>query len=157
MLKRGQQAPAFELESMEGRSISLKEILAAGPAVVAFFKISCPVCQFTFPFLERIHQATNGSGLRIHGVSQDGASATEFFLKDQGISFPALLDPHGQGYPVSNGYEIRTVPTVVVIEQDGAIASVIEGFDRAGLEELGRRAGISTFKGDEDIPAFRPG
>ena len=115
------------------------------------------MCQYAFPFLERIHQAANGGGLQIHGVSQDGASATEFFLKDQGVSFPTLLDSHGQGYPVSNGYDIRTVPTVVVIEQDGSIASVIEGFDKAGMEELGRRAGISTFKENEDIPIFRPG
>jgi peroxiredoxin len=51
------RAPEFRLPRADGGEIGLEEIIAQGPALLAFFKTSCPVCQLTFPFLERIHQA----------------------------------------------------------------------------------------------------
>jgi len=157
MLRPGQKAPSFALEAMGGEKRSLDEFLASGPAVLAFFKISCPVCQFAFPFLERIHKAVNGSKLQFVGVSQDGAPATESFMKDQGMSFTTLLDTYDGGYEVSNAYGIRSVPTVIVVEQDGQVSSVMEGFDKAGIAELGARAGAEVYRAGEDVPPFRPG
>ncbi|HKZ78831.1 MAG TPA: redoxin domain-containing protein, partial [Pyrinomonadaceae bacterium] len=57
IIQVGQNAPEFALESVAGKQFSLPEALARGPAVVAFFKISCPTCQFALPFLERVFQA----------------------------------------------------------------------------------------------------
>jgi peroxiredoxin len=54
----GARAPEFRLPRADGGEIGLAEITVQGPALLAFFKISCPVCQLTFPFLERIHQAS---------------------------------------------------------------------------------------------------
>ena len=54
----GARAPEFRLPRADGGEIGLAEITAQGPALLAFFKISCPVCQLTFPFLQRIHQAS---------------------------------------------------------------------------------------------------
>ena len=54
----GKKAPDFTLPVMDGKSFSLQGALTRGPVVAAFFKISCPVCQFAFPFLERIYKPT---------------------------------------------------------------------------------------------------
>ena len=56
-LEAGTQAPQFELPAMDGSRFSLQDALTRGPVVAAFFKISCPVCQYAFPFLERIYKA----------------------------------------------------------------------------------------------------
>jgi peroxiredoxin len=53
----GAKAPDFELKTLEGRRASLNEELARGAVVLAFFKVSCPTCQYAFPFLERLHRA----------------------------------------------------------------------------------------------------
>ena len=54
-LERGTTAPDFNLQAMDGKQFSLREALARGPVLAAFFKISCPTCQYALPFLQRIY------------------------------------------------------------------------------------------------------
>src|SRR5258708_8115025 len=58
----GNTAPVFSLKGLDGKDYSLPTLLKRGPVVAAFFKISCPVCQFTFPFLERLYKRYGGNG-----------------------------------------------------------------------------------------------
>jgi cytochrome c biogenesis protein CcmG/thiol:disulfide interchange protein DsbE len=157
----GHRAPNFALNSMNGRPFSLADALKKGPVVTGFFKISCPVCQFTFPFLERLHQSY-GEHISIVGISQDDAGDTREFCAEYGVSFPALVD--ADGYAVSNQYGITNVPTVYLITSDGKVVVSIEGFSRADLEkisaELGRHSGrtaAAVFHPDEVIPDYKPG
>src|SRR5947209_20440906 len=98
MLATADQAPAFELEDGQRRVYSLKEFLQDGPVLAVFFKVSCPVCQYTFPFLERLSKSTN---VQVIGISQDNPDATERFREQFGITFPTLIDPAKRGYGVS--------------------------------------------------------
>ena len=98
LLEAGTRAPDFRLEMLPGGEITLAEILAGGPALLAFFKISCPICQLTFPFLERIHAA---AALRIFGISQNDAAETREFNREFGVTFPTLLDSEERGFPAS--------------------------------------------------------
>ena len=50
----GHVAPGFTLKSLDGKEYELTKLLEKGPVVAAFFKISCPVCQFTLPYLQRL-------------------------------------------------------------------------------------------------------
>ena len=50
----GAQAPSFRLTGVDGCERSLAEILTGGPALLAFYKVSCPVCQLTAPYLQRL-------------------------------------------------------------------------------------------------------
>jgi len=59
-LGTGAKAPDFELKTLDGKRGSLGEELSRGPVVLAFFKASCPTCQYAFPFLERLHRAYAG-------------------------------------------------------------------------------------------------
>ena len=157
MLGAGARAPAFELKDVNGASQSLSGLLARGPVLLAFFKASCPVCQFTFPFLERLYQGRGEGALQIVGVSQDKAGATRDFNQEFGVTFPVLLDEAGKDYPVSNAYGIHTVPSLFLIEPDGTIASSENGFVKKELEALGRRAGVAPFQPGEPIPDYKPG
>ena len=81
--------------------------------MLAFFKVSCPVCQYAFPFLERLHKAYGKKGVALVGVSQNDPKETAAFIKEFGVTFPVLLDPH-ESYPVSNAYGLTNVPTRVL-------------------------------------------
>src|ERR1700722_19633181 len=83
----GNKAPDFSLKDSNGRDYSLSAPLEKGPVVAAFFKVSCPVCQFTFPFLERLHERY-GKSATFLGISQDDAKATTKFTKEYGVKFP---------------------------------------------------------------------
>ncbi len=75
-LLEGAQAPDFTLGALDGKEHSLASLLKHGPAVVAFFKVSCPVCQFTLPFLQRLNSRLGDSNATIVSVSQDDARDT---------------------------------------------------------------------------------
>ena len=154
LLEKGDTAPDFQLARLDGQVARLADILAKGPAVLAFFKISCPVCQLTFPFLERIHAAGT---LPIYGVSQNGAGETNEFNRRFGVTFPTLLDSEDGGFPASNAFGIATVPTIFLVERDGAISRVAEGWSRRDIGELGLKAGVEPFRQDEAVPEWKAG
>jgi peroxiredoxin len=154
LLDTGDLAPAFRLTRLEGGEITLTELLPAGPILLVFFKITCPVCQFTLPFLERIHAATT---LPIYAISQDDAADTRDFHREFGITIPTLLDAEESGFPVSNDYGISHVPTLYLIGADGRIARVSESWNQQDIESLGALAGVQVIRPGENVPAFRPG
>jgi peroxiredoxin len=161
-LAAGTAAPPFTLTDMDGKQRSLGEALKRGPVLLAFFKVSCPVCQFTFPFLERIHQAVKGrDDVQLWGVSQDDARDTRDYAREYGCTFPMLID--ARGYPVSNDYGLTTVPTLFLVKPDGVIQVASVGFDRKDIEtaatEFGKIAGktITVFTPRDNVPDFKPG
>src|SRR5208282_952400 len=135
-LPAGTKAPDFSLPAVisrkdsrkdsdkgsdkDGGNFSLQSALQQGPVLAAFFKVSCPVCQYTFPYLERMHQAHGDKKIAIVGISQDNQRDTAAFLKEYGVTFPTLLDDPN-GYAVSNAYGLTNVPTLFLIGQDGQI------------------------------------
>jgi peroxiredoxin len=161
-IEAGSTAPAFSLKALDGKEYSLDSLLARGPVVLAFFKISCPVCQFTFPFLQRISQRFAGQGAPVYGISQDDARSTREFNQEYGVKFLTLLD--ADGYPASNAYGLTNVPTIFLVAPDGTVKVSAVGFDKAALEkiasELAQHRQISSaplFRPDEVIPDYKPG
>ena len=159
----GNTAPGFSLKSLNGREYSLNALMDRGPAVAAFFKISCPVCQFTFPFLERLHKRYGGDGVTFLGISQDDARDTKEFAKEFAFTFPMLLDDEN-GYVVSNAYGLTNVPTIYLIDTGGTVKVSSMGFDKKDLEtiaaELAERRKIALaplFRPDEVVPINKPG
>ena len=158
----GNVAPEFSLKSLDQKQYSLRSLLERGPVVAAFFKISCPVCQFTFPFLERLNKSYGSNGATFLGISQDDARATKSFGSEYGVTFSMVLD--GDGYPVSNAYGLTNVPTIFLIDPGAKVKISSMGFDKKDLEtiasELAQRRKIALaplFRPDEVIPANKPG
>ena len=88
-VQAGTQAPTFMLGGVNGQGYSLADALKKGPVLAAFFKISCPVCQFTFPFLQRLYESYGDSNVSFWGISQDNAADTTEFLNEFGVKFPS--------------------------------------------------------------------
>ena len=158
----GNVAPGFSLKSLDGKEFSLSAALRRGPVVLAFFKVSCPVCKFTFPFLQRLYNMYGSDEVTFLGVSQDNASASREFATEFGVTFPSLIDE--AGYPVSNAYGLTMVPTVFLINSDAKVQVSSMGFAKADLEAiadaLADRRSITRsplFRADESVPAVKPG
>ena len=154
LLAPGSTAPDFRLPRLDGGTATLQEVIANGPAVIAFYKTTCPVCQFTFPFLERIHKAGT---LPVYAVSQDDAEDTREFNREFGLTLPTLLDSGRSGYAVSEAFGISSVPSAFLIERDGGIARVIEGWSKRDIESLGGLAGAEVFRQGENVPEWKAG
>jgi peroxiredoxin len=161
-LLSGTSAPPITLADTNGAKRSLAEALQCGPVLAAFFKVDCPTCQFTMPFLERLHQRYSGSQFSMLGISQDDARDTREFCEEYGVQFPALIDE--RGYPVSNEYGLTNVPTMFWINPDGQIQQTSVGFSKAELEKMAAQAAyatgkppVSLFNPGEVIPEMKPG
>jgi peroxiredoxin len=162
-LPAGTKAPEFELQAMDGTRFVLRDELARKPVVLAFFKVSCPTCQYAFPFLERLERAYGQAGARIVGVSQNDPRQTASFAKEFGVTFSVLLD-HAETYPVSNAYGLTNVPTVFWIGQDGGIELSSVGWVRADFTEINRQMAAAgkilpaaVFQAGEEVREFRAG
>jgi len=162
-LTLGTKAPDFALKAIDGKRFSLQEELGSGPVVLAFFKVSCPTCQYAFPFLERLHKAYGQKGVKLLGVSQNNAKDTAAFAKEFGVTFPILLDEIDE-YPVSNAYGLTNVPTIFWMAQDGEIEVSSVGWVKADFEQINRKMAEAghlgpavMFRPGEDVRDFRAG
>ena len=162
-LPAGTKAPEFSLPAVGGDKFSLQAALEQGPILAAFFKVSCPTCQYAMPFLERIHQAYGGKKITVVGISQDNQRDTAAFLKEYGITFRTLLDDPN-GYAVSNAYGLTNVPSLFLIGQDGQIEITSVGWVKPEIEEINRKLAATQqtqppaiFNPGEDVRDFRAG
>ncbi len=167
-LSTGSKAPDFTLPMMDNNTFSLRDALSRGPVLLTFFKISCPVCQYAFPFLERVYRAHGGGGVpivaepkdkapggkvTIVGVSQNEPNDTKQFLQRFGVTFPILLD-ETKTFPVSNAYGLTNVPTAFWIAEDGEIEIASVGWSKADVQEMARKAAEAN--NAEALPIFQP-
>lgn len=166
-LATGNRAPDFTLPMMDNSTFSLQTALSRGPVLLAFFKISCPVCQYAFPFFERLYRAhgggtvanvepedqTHGGKVTIVGVSQNEPNDTKQFLQRFGVTFPILLDDT-KTFPVSNAYGLTNVPTAFWIAEDGEIEIASVGWAKADVTEMARKAAETNHA--KNLPIFQP-
>jgi len=159
----GTSAPDFTLPTMDGQQFSLKEALPRGPVLAVFFKISCPVCQFALPYLERIFKTYGNRNVTIVGISQNDKKDTATFIKEFGVTFPVLLDDPNT-YPASNAYGLTNVPSLFWITPDREIEISSVGWNRKEIDEINQRAGEASgkkpptiFQPGENVPEFRAG
>ncbi len=149
----GSPAPDFELNDPNGRSYRLSNALARGPLALIFYKSSCPTCQFTFPYIEKMFsQPPKRADWTLWGISQDDAEETRRFARQYGITFDLLIDEYP--YPVSSAYGLESVPAIFLIQANGTISVSDFGFTKAGLNQI---AGFEFFASDDGLPATRPG
>ena len=161
-LSPGKTAPPITLATVDGTKVSLAEALTKGPVLAAFFKVSCPTCQFTFPFLQRMYDMFGGENFTFWAISQNDAEDTRDFLEKYGVRFPALLDE--KGFPASNQYGLTNVPTAFLIAPDGQIQISSVGFSKADLEKIAAAAARASgkpaqplFRPAEAVPEYKPG
>jgi len=156
-------APSFTLPTVQGKQFSLDEALNKGPVVLAFFKTSCPVCQYAFPFIERVYRANQDANVTVLGISQDNLRDTQAFLREYGVTSPVALDDQAK-YAVSNAYGLTNVPTLFYIAAGGEIEISSVGWSKADVEAINQKlaqhreqAPNPLWHKGEDIQDFRAG
>ena len=137
-LKQGTTAPDFTLPAMDGKQFSLREALARGPVVAAFFKISCPTCQYAFPFLQRIYEAHGNQNVTIVGISQNDKERYGGVHQGVWTDFPSSAGRH-QHLPGLQAYGLTNVPTIFWIARDGEIEISSVGWVDKEMEAINQR------------------
>ena len=120
----GKAAPDFELQNLEGQSISLSD-LKGKPVLINFWATWCGPCVFEMPYLQEIHDEWSGKGLMVLAINRgESSSKVEQFLQSNNLSLPVLLDTK---LDVFRRYNIRSIPTTFFIDKDGIIQVKVIG------------------------------
>ena len=120
----GQAAPNFELQNLDGQSVSLND-LKGKPVLINFWATWCGPCVSEMPYIQEIYDEWSGKGLIVLAINiGDSSSEAEQFLQNHNLSLPVLLDT---GKVVARRYNIRGIPTTFFIDKDGIIQEKIIG------------------------------
>ncbi len=131
-LSPGRAAPDFTLRTGDGRNLRLAE-QRGRVVMVNFWATWCTPCRVELPHLQRLHEQYRAAGFLLLGVSVDDepARALELATRLQ-LGFPILFD---SDKAVSRLYDLRTMPSTMLIDRDGGLRQVHRGY-REGVEAL---------------------
>jgi len=128
---RGQPAPLFTLQDLNGNQVSLAE-LRGKRVVINFWATWCGPCRMEVPHLEHLYKKYKARGLIVLGVNNESDhQAVRDFVKTQ-ISYTVLLDGH---LPFID-YDVRGIPCTYYIDKDGIIRDRDVGFNGEGVMEM---------------------
>ncbi len=123
--------------------------------MLAFFKVTCPVCQYAFPMYERMAQAHKGSGATFLGISQNKPSDATAFVREYRVTFPIAIDDEANNFAVSNAYGLTNVPTLFYIDPSGEIEVSSVGWSKLDVEVV--NAKLATLRSQKPSVLWRPG
>ena len=125
MLKKGDQAPGFELADDSGLTTTLSGLLEDGPIILYFYpKDFTSVCTRQACMVRDTHERIEAAGLRIIGINSEKADKHSRFREHHDLPFRLLVDP---GRDVARAYEavgpfgLYTARVSYLISADGMI------------------------------------
>lgn len=132
------------------------------PTVLAFFKTTCPTCELSFPVWGELARRY-ADAVPIVAVSQDPEAKARTWLDRRGFDGPVHDDT--DGYPLSDEHGVTTVPTLVLVDEDGTPVHRSEGWSRDVANDWDARlaalAGVASpgpaSTPDDGLPVFKPG
>lgn len=136
MLKPGNKAPEFVLQSNEGIDISLSDLLQNGPLILYFYPADfTPGCTKEACAIRDIHKDIQAVGLQIAGVSPQDAASHERFRDEHQLPFVLLCDTEKVAtkmYDVDGPMGIGVRRVTYLINQDRTIKDAVQADLRIG-------------------------
>jgi thiol-disulfide isomerase/thioredoxin len=138
----GQDSPAFEVRSLDGKVYSLAS-LKGKPVLLDFWATWCIPCRKSLPALENISRGYREQGLVILAVNGGEERETvEAFLKTSPVPYPVVL---GIDTDILTAFGVTSYPTYVLIGVDGKIVAYQVGFGgEDDLRAMLSKAGLIT-------------
>ena len=127
-LNKGDIAPDFELNTLDGKKIRLSE-LKGKKVIINLWATWCPPCKAEMPHMQNYYEKyatdANVEILAVNLTSLDrGVDKLNEFVKDYGLTFPIPMDEKGV---VGEMYQAITIPTSYMIDTKGRIQNKIVG------------------------------
>ena len=135
----GQPAGDFVLADLSRRSFRLED-LRGKVVMLNFWATWCGVCRRGMPRIEALHREFSPRGLVLLGVNGESGQDARNFVRENEYTFPTLVD---SGNKVAGQFQVTAIPTAVVIDRQGRIASYLVGLhSEKTLRDALARAGL---------------
>jgi peroxiredoxin len=114
-----EKAPDFILKDLNGRRFRLSDFRGKQPVLIIFSTTWCTFCRDEIPHFKAIHAAYVKQGLEIVNIDiQESKDKVAKFTAKYALPYRVLLD---EDAAVSSIYDIRGVPSMVLVDQNGNI------------------------------------
>ncbi len=126
-LQKGSMAPDFTLTTLTGDRAKLSDYRGK-KVIVNFWATWCPPCKAEIPHIEEFYKENKDNNITVLAVNlttaEKNKNDVQKFVKDQGLTFPVLLDQKGD---IGNLYQAFTIPTSFFIDANGVIQEKFVG------------------------------
>jgi len=124
-VEEGKAAPDFTLKSLTGKNMKLSE-MTGNVVLINFWASWCGPCREEMPLLNALHKKYEPLGFSVLGINvEENVEAARGFMKEFPVDFPVLLDNTNE---VSQRYKVIAMPTTVVVDRDGNIRYLHQGY-----------------------------
>jgi peroxiredoxin len=151
----GRRAPDFRLPSLGGGTVALADFLGKKKLVVIFWATwnngSHPALAALSVLYKNSHKPESGFEIAAISVDDDRADVQKFVTESR-IPFPVLLA--SQAF-AKRPFDIRRVPTVMLIDTSGKVEFGLAGFTPRMMAELAQRLGINDYRMEFGAPRAR--
>ncbi len=133
-LGEGDTAPDVTLTLLNGETKRLSDY--RGKVVVLdFWATWCAPCRFTMPKMIQFYNRHRNDDVELIGVSVDVASReqVEAFVREMEVNYPIAVDAESSA---KSAYQIKSLPTLFVIDKEGIIRLRMEGYDPQNTVQL---------------------
>jgi len=127
----GQPAADFALRSLASANVRLSE--HRGEVVlINFWATWCGPCRQEMPLLDELYAKYQRAGFTLLGVNIDATAAQAGeMVRVLKVTYPILIDDRQE---VSRSYQVGTMPLTVLIDRQGVVRHVSQGF-KPGFEK----------------------
>ena len=119
--------------------------------LLAILQTDCPTCRLITPYLN----ALAAQSIPVSAISQDGEDSTREFMRQMDVRFPVERDP---GFDLARRFNVVTVPTLYVLDEQDRIVRTEPGFDKLALNEIAALFGkLPVASAYDGAPESKPG
>lgn len=129
----GDRAPDFKVQTMDGEEVNLSDYKGK-KVFLNFWATWCPPCKAEMPHMQAFYEE-QPEEVEILAVNlEESTEKAADFAKQYELTFPILMDADGT---VAETYEVYTIPTTYVLNEDGTVHQKIVGpMDEPMMQEL---------------------
>jgi peroxiredoxin len=128
----GDEAPDFALKSVAGENLRLSEYRGR-IVMLSFWASWCGDCRAQLAGLAEMYDRYSGGGFELLAVSLDtNLKQAADTAESMRAAYPVLHDVGGE---VGRLYEVDRTPFIVLIDREGLVREVIEGYRRGDEEQ----------------------
>lgn len=124
-LEKGNLAPDFELETIDGETVKLSDYRGE-KVMLNFWATWCPPCRAEMPDMQKFHENHDEGVILAVNLTEteNSTSNVDKFLDEYGITFEVLKD---EETVVGNIYNAQALPTSYLIDSEGKIHNIAVG------------------------------
>jgi peroxiredoxin len=114
-----EKAPDFVLPDLKGQKFRLSDFKGKRAVLVVFSTTWCPYCKDEIPYIKSLHATYAKRGLEVVAIDiKESREKVAKFAAKYDLPYRVLLDEEGA---VSGIYNVRGVPSMVLVDQSGNI------------------------------------